>query len=328
MYRRLGRTGLGVSPVALGTMGFGPPTQLEDADRLVRTAIDLGVNLIDTANCYDGIHRTEHVDGHSEQMLGKILPGSLRDSVILLSKIGVPLRPGPQDRGLSATHILRELDASLSRLQTDCLDILLLHWPDSFAHPEEVLRAVQTAVQMGKVRYFGVSNHQGWEVCEYLWIGDRRGWPMVSVNELPLSMLDRRFENDLPFYVRQEVGVLAYQPLCGGLLSDRHWKESDAPEVSGEDSIAGWSNEPDAPQKETLTQLGQLAESQQLSLSQMALGWALAQPAVASVVLGARSTSHLESAVEAAAWSPSSEISAEIDRIAPGPRRPIPRFER
>ena len=190
MYRRLGRTGLGVSPIALGTMGFGPPTKVEQAEELVRAAVDRGINLIDTTNCYDGPERTDCIVGHSEQMLGRVLPGSLRDEVVLLSKVGVPLKAGPQHRGLSATHILRELDASLERLQTDYLDVLLLHWPDPFAHPEEVLRAVDTAVQSGKVRYFGLSNHQGWEVCEYLWIGDRRGWPMVGVNEIPLSMLD------------------------------------------------------------------------------------------------------------------------------------------
>ena len=328
MFRRLGRTGLGVSPIALGTMGFGPPTVAATADRLVRAAIDLGINFIDTANCYDGPKREEPIQGHSEQMLGTILKGGLRDDVVLLSKIGVPLKPGPQHRGLSATHLLRELDASLKRLQTDYLDVLLLHWPDAFAHPEEVLRSVDTAVQMGKVRYFGVSNHQGWEVCEYLWVGDRHGWPMVAVNEIPFSLLERRFENDLPFYERREVGVLAHQALSGGLLSDRHRDEKHDPSPASGEEIAGWSNRPEQAQGETIRRLGELADRDQLSLSQLAVGWALAQPAVASVVLGARKVEHLQSALKAIDWSPTAEVLAQLDEIAPGPIKPQPRFPR
>ena len=150
---------------------------------------------------------------------------------------------------------------------------------------------------------------------------------MVSVNQIPLSLFDRRYENDLPFYSRHNIGVIGYQPLCGGLLSDRHWQKDH--ELSEQDNaIPSWSNQPNNSQQEVITKLGQLAQSQQITLSQMAVGWTLAQPAVTSVVLGARTIEHLRSALEAVSWTPSSEVAAEIDQISPGPTKPKQRFER
>ncbi|MCC6494060.1 MAG: aldo/keto reductase [Pirellulales bacterium] len=324
-YRRLGRTGLAVSPLCLGTMGFGPPLRPADAERLVRTAIDAGVNFIDTANCYDGPRRGDVVHGHAEAMLGEILAGGLRHEVVLVSKAGVPLRDGPQNRGLSATHLLRELDNSLRRLKTDYLDVFMIHWPDAFAAPEEVLRAVHTAAAAGKIRHFGISNHAAWQVCEYLWIADRRNWPPPCVSELPFSLLDRRYENDLPFYGRHDVAVLAYQPLAGGRLSERRLQSSSTDEPSGgqPSSVMAMTKEVDV-----VRRLAALASSHGTTLSAMALAWAVARPNITSLVLGARTTEQLVAAVAAVGVMLPADFRERVEEAAPGPPVPNVRFER
>jgi len=324
-YRRLGRTGLAVSPLCLGTMGFGPPMLLADADRLVRSALDLGVNFIDTANCYDGPQRGAVVHGHAETMLGQILGDNLRDEFVLVSKVGVPLRDGPQHRGLSATHLLRELDNSLRRLRTDYLDVFMIHWPDAFACPEEVLRAVQVAAAAGKIRHFGISNHAAWQVCEYLWIADRRGWTPPCVSEIPLSILDRRYENDLPFYPRHEIAVLAYQTLMGGRLSESRLSDPANPTSVPAPSISP----PVTPDKdESLHKLAGIAAANGMSLSTMAIAWAASAPEVTSVILGSRTIERLEAGIQAAQTPLSAEVLAAVEAICPGPPRPVPRFTR
>jgi aryl-alcohol dehydrogenase-like predicted oxidoreductase len=326
-YRRLGRTGLAVSPIALGTMGFGPPTPLSEASKLVHAAADFGINVLDTANCYDGPNRGKIVAGHAESMLGEILTPAIRNEFVLLSKVGVPLRPGPQHRGLSSTHLLRELENSLRRLKTDFLDVYMIHWPDAFAHFEEVLRAIDQAVTSGKVRYFGISNHQAWQVCEYLWIADRRSWPAVSVSEIPRSLLDRRFENDLPFYEKHEIGVLTYQPLKGGLLTTRR-ASRDTPELATDPGIAGWQLTNVESSRSLLIELNTIAVNHHISLSDLAIAWAADQLAVSAVVLGARSVEQLSNGLHATEFCISPELREQIDRLSPPPPRPQSRFER
>ena len=327
-YRRLGRSGLAVSPIGLGTMGFGPPTPAADAGRLIHSALELGVNVLDTANCYDGLQRGEIVAGHAESVLGELLTPKLRDEFVLVSKVGVPLRPGPQHRGLSSTHVLRELDNSLRRLKTDYLDVYLLHWPDPYSDNNEVLRAMNRAVTSGKVRYFGVSNHQAWQVCEYLWAADQHNLPAATVNELPVSLLDRRYENDLPFYARHEIGVLAYQPLHGGVLSDRRVREHQSAELAAGSKISSWSPQVSAAQKPLLLELARFATELSLTLSELAIAWTAAQSAISSVVLGARSADQLASGLKAAESRIPPEILDKIDQLCPPPQKPVPRFER
>jgi L-glyceraldehyde 3-phosphate reductase len=326
-YRRLGRTGLGVSPIALGTMGFGPPTTQRQVDSLVHSAIEMGINLIDTANCYDGPNRGDIVLGTSEAMIGNCL-GSHRDEVVLLTKAGVPLRPGPQNRGLSSSHLMRELEASLRRLNTDFVDIFMIHWPDPFSNLEEVLRAVETLVKAGKTRYFGISNHLGWQVCEYLWEADKRNWPKVGASEIPLSILERRYENDLSFYDRHEVGVVCYQPLKAGLLSGRHRQPKQNSITRQEDSIAGWEVSFTDDLSTQLDQLQELASASGVTLAQFSLAWVLSQPSVTSAIVGVRTSDELQAALKAADLTLSPEQLISVDQIASGPEKPIPRFER
>jgi aryl-alcohol dehydrogenase-like predicted oxidoreductase len=310
----------------MGTMAFGPPTSAADAGRMLEVARDLGINLLDTANCYDGPNRGDVVQGLAESMLGQLLTPATREDFVLMTKAGVPLRPGPQHRGLSATHLLRELDHSLRRLRTDNVDVFMIHWPDQFSDTDEVLRAMEQAVNSGKTRYFGISNHQAWQVCEYAWIADRRNWPTPTVSEIPLSILDRRYENDLAFYERHEIGVLAYQPLKGGLLSNRQLEQSTA--AKSDPKIAGWSAIASQDVLPTLRSLDGLAKDLELTLSELAIAWTGSQPAVSSIILGARSAEQLASGLNAAQFALPAEVAQRIDQLCPGPAKPVPRFDR
>ncbi len=294
---------------------------------MISTALDLGVNFIDTANCYDGPNRTEIVHGYAEMMLGEALKDGLRDEFVLLTKAGVPLRPGEQYRGLSSTHLIRALDSSLHRLRTDYVDIFMIHWPDAFADKEEVLRAIDTVVRSGRARYFGISNHQAWEVCEYLWEADRHNFPKAGVSEIPMSLLNRSFENDLPFYARNNIGVVAYQPLQAGLLSGKY-KRGFGMDLPAGDRIAGWTPEASDGLYDQLEALEPFAAEAGLTLAEYAFAWVLAQPSVVSAIAGVRQKEELISAVKAAGCRLPEEHLDKINTICPGPTKAKPRFDR
>jgi aryl-alcohol dehydrogenase-like predicted oxidoreductase len=214
--RRLGASGLLVSPVCLGTMTFGTPVPEKGSIELVHAAIDLGINFVDTANVYEGYRRyLGSPGGVAEEIVGKALRDR-RDKVVLATKVGAPLGPGPQDRGLSASHILREVNRSLRRLQTDYIDLYIIHWPDRHVPPETTLAAIDQCVRQGKVRYFGASNHSAWQLCELRWLAERHGWPLVVSSQIPFSLLRREFQYDLTFCEQYDVGVTPYQILQGG----------------------------------------------------------------------------------------------------------------
>ena len=183
-YRTLGNSGLLVSPICLGTMTFGEPVPEPEAIDLVHGALDLGINFIDTANVYEGYQRVlGSAGGVAEEITGKALRDR-RDGVVLATKVGAPVGPGPQDRGLSKTHILQQLERSLRLLQTDYIDLYIIHWPDKHTPLETTLEAMDVAVRQGKVRYFGASNHDAGQLCELLWLADRSGGPRVVSSPL------------------------------------------------------------------------------------------------------------------------------------------------
>jgi len=313
---------LSISPVCLGTMGYGPPTQQYQVDDIIKTAYNLGINFIDTANCYDGPNRNEYVQGYSEKMIGNALKkNGLRDEFVLLTKAGVPMKPGEQNKGLSSSHLIRELYQSLKRLQTDYVDIFMIHWPDPFENKEEVLRAIDYMVSSGYVRYFGISNHQAWEVCEYLWESDKRNFPRVGVSEIPFSILNRRYENDLPFYKKNEIAVITYQPLEGGLLSGKYKRDKGMAE-KGKNLIAGWTYDISKAQYDKLEGLEKLAIEIGVSLAEYSFAWNLSLNGVVSVIAGARSVEELKSAVKASEIAIPDHHFNKIDNIAPGVEKP------
>jgi len=321
-YRRLGRSGLMVSSICLGTMTLGYPLRQDEVSHVVQGAIDAGVNFIDAANCYEGYKRgAETPGGAGEEMLGEALKGR-REDIILTTKVGSPIGKGPQQRGLSATHIHRQLNASLKRLQTDYIDIYMIHWPDPYVPTEETLRVMETAITGGKVRYFGVSNHQAWQLCEFLWIADKRGWPMVAVSQIPYSMLRRDYENDLLFCVKHDIAVTPYQPLQGGLLTGKYKRKKPLPKGSRASEKPEWLRNLNNALFERLEVIELLAKEINVSMTHYTLAWTLAQKGVISAVVGCKSMEQIRDCLGAMEVNIPNEHFEKIDKVVPPP--PLP----
>lgn len=326
--RRLGSSGLLVSPICLGTMTYGSPVAEKEAVRLTHAAIDLGINFIDTANVYEGYERVMgSAGGVAEEILGKALWGR-RDQVVLATKVGSPYGAGPQDVGLTATTIHRSLEASLRRLQTDFIDLYIIHWPDPHTPLEATLSAMETAVRQGKVGAFGVSNHYAWQLGELLHQGDRHGWPKAVSSQVPFSMLKRHFQNDLEFCAQHDIGVTPYQVLQGGLLSGKYKRGQEAPAGSRMAEKPAWLGQPDPAVFDVLEASEELANELDLTLAQYALAWTLAQPAMSSLVVGATRIEQIASAVAAAEVELPDAILERQDAITPPPYRHGPGFTR
>jgi len=323
--RRLGASGLLVSPICLGTMTFGTPVPEAEAIQIIHGSIDLGVNFIDTANVYEGYNRfLGSAGGVAEEIVGKAIRDR-RDKVVLATKAGAPVGPGPQDRGLSALHILRELDRSLKRLQTDCIDLYIIHWPDRETPLDATLSALDTAFRQGKIRSFGASNHRGFELCELLWLADRQGWPRVVSSQIPFSLLRREFQLDLEFCKKHDIGVTPYQSLQGGLLTGKY-RRGQAP-VSGTRAAdkPDWVWKFDDALFDKLEAFDAVARECSVPSSQLALAWTLTQPAMTSLIVGVKSLKQVEDALAAVKFTVTPELSARLDTICPPPwKQPDP----
>ena len=220
-YQRLRGTGATVSRLSLGTMTFGAQTNEPTAKRIVDTALDAGINFIDTADVYVG--------GVSEEIVGRALKGK-RDKVVLASKVrGLQGEDKYKDAGLHRWHIIHGVEASLKRLGVDCLDICYMHRPDRKTPIEESLAAFEALVGQGKVMYVGMSNYAAWRLCRAKWAADAGGYPSPVVTQVPYNLLARGIEQELlPFTTEMDVGVTCYNPLAGGLLTGKH-RAQEAP---------------------------------------------------------------------------------------------------
>jgi len=317
--RLLGNSGLLVSPICLGTMTFGTPVSELDAIRLIHASIDLGINFIDTANVYEGYARyLGSAGGVAEEIVGKALKGR-RDDMILATKVGAPVGPGPQERGLSAVHILREVDRSLQRLQTDVIDLYIIHWPDKHVPLEVTLSAIEIAQKQGKIRYFGASNHSAAQLCEMLWIAERQGGPKVVSSQIPFSLLRREFQHDLPFCAQHGIGVTPYQSLQGGLLTGKYRRGQPLPKDSRAAEKPDWIWKLDDALFDKLDGVNKLAAELGVPASQYALAWTLTQPALTSPIVGVKTLAQLEDAVKAADVTIPAEHLARLDTICPPP---------
>src|SRR5919202_888278 len=293
-YRQLGRSGLRVSTVTLGTMGFGGTGWASAVGRLdvaaARRQIDLcleaGVNLFDTADVYS--------NGLSEQILGEAL-GKNRDDVLVATKVRGDMGPGPNDGGLSRHHILRACEASLRRLNTDHIDLYQVHEWDGLTPLEETLSALDDLVRSGKVRYVGSSNYTARQLMKSLWICDRDGLEPFVSEQIYYSLQARDAENELvPIAVDQGLGILVWSPIAGGLLSGKYRRGQDAPE--GTRRFEGWTEPPVHDEDRlygTIDALVEIGEGHGVSAAQVALAYTLAKPAVTSVIVGARTEEQL-----------------------------------
>lgn len=324
-YRRLGKSGLQVSPICLGTMTFGEPVAQPEAIELVHAAIDKGINFIDTANNYEGYSRfLGSPGGVAEEITGRALKGR-RGSVVLATKVCAPVGPGPQDRGLSATHILRELDRSLKRLQTDYIDLYIMHWPDVHTPLETSLDAMQRAVQAGKVRYVGASNHNAAQLCEMLWQSDRSHHIPVVSSQIPYSLLRREFHNDLQFCEKHQIAVTPYQSLQGGMLTGKYRRGQQPPHGSRLAEKPDWIWPPNDSLFNQLETIEVIASDINASVAQYSLAWTLTQPAMTSLVVGAKRIDQVQDAVAAVELTIPDEHQNRIDAVCPPPwRQPDP----
>ncbi len=287
-YRRLGRSGVAVSPLCLGTMMFGGPTgELESVD-IIHRALDAGINFIDTADIYQS--------GASEVIVGKAIVDR-RDRVVLATKGRQPVGDGPNDCGAGRVHLMRALEASLRRLAADHVDIYYVHAPDYETPIDETLRALDDMIRSGKVRTIGCSNFRAWRLCEALWTSDRLNLHRFTCIQPLYNICNRDLEVELlPLCREYGVGVVSYSPLARGILTGKYALGRPYPEDSRaarHDKRMQQAELRDA-SIELSAQLNAHCRERGLEPSRFALAWCLANPNVSSIVIGPKTREQFE----------------------------------
>jgi aryl-alcohol dehydrogenase-like predicted oxidoreductase len=322
-YRTLGGTGVKVSAYCLGAMMFGPWGN-EDEDecvRMVHTALDGGINFVDTADVYG--------EGRSEEIVGKALRGR-RDEVVLATKVHGEMGKGPNERGNSRLWITREVEASLRRLGTDHIDLYQIHRPDPDTELEETLGVLTDLVRQGKVLYLGCSTFPAWRIVESQWIAERQGLERFVCEQPPYSIFVRHIELDvLPVCDNWQMGVIVWSPLAGGWLAGKYRRGEDAPADSravrfrrrGSPVARRYDTSvPENQRKLDLVEdLATVAEKAGISLTRMAMAFTLAHPAVTSAIIGPRTPEQLQDLLEGADTRLGEDtLDAIDDLVAPG----------
>ncbi|MDR3434089.1 MAG: aldo/keto reductase [Rouxiella aceris] len=316
-YRQLGRSGLKVSALSLGTMTFGGQgkfaktgqTDVANARRQIALCREAGINLFDTADVYSG--------GLSEEILGEAL-GKQRNDVLIASKARFPMGDGPNNRGSSRHHILRACEASLKRLNSDHIDLYQLHQWDGQTPLEETLRALEDLVTSGKVRYVGLSNFSAWHVMKTLGVSEANRWVRPVSQQIHYTLQAREAEYELlPVSHDQGLGVLVWSPLAGGLLSGKYRRNQPQPE--GTRHLADWGEPPvrdETALYDIVDVLVEIADARGVSAAQIALAWLLSKPLVSSVIVGARSEAQLQDNLQAAQLTLGSDELERLDKVS------------
>ena len=310
-YRKQGRTGLNVSAICLGTMNYGDQVGELEATYIIKSALAAGVSFFDTADSY--------AKGRSEEILGKALKGE-RHSVVLATKVANRTGPGANDIGLSRKHIIRGIEDSLRRLETDYIDLYYVHWPDYHTPIEETLRTLDDLVHQGKVRYIGCSNFRAWQLCKALWVSDLHNLARFDCMQPPYNLLTRDIEYELlPLCASEGVGVCVYTPLAAGLLTGKH--DPSKPPAKGTRFTLErlgplyyerfWA----ATNFEAVAHLKQIAGEYGRSLPQFALAWILSNETITSAICGATSVKQLEENLGATEINLSKEELAACDEV-------------
>jgi aryl-alcohol dehydrogenase-like predicted oxidoreductase len=308
-YRNLGKSGLKVSEVGLGGNNFGWWIEEQASTRVIESAIESGINFIDTADAYD--------HGHSEEFIGRALRGK-RQQVLIATKFGMPTGESQNDRGGSRSYILRAAEASLRRLQTDYIDLYYMHTPDAGTPIEETISALDRLVKNGKVRYLGCSNFAAWQVADALWTAQTsHSTPFVVVQQ-GYNMLARNIEKELvPCCQAHGLGIVPYSPLANGLLTGKYHRGQEPPaETRLSSSVfpnlkralaeANWDK---------IDALDAYAKERGHGIGELAISWLLAKRWLASVIAGARTPKQVKANIKAAEWKLTKEETATVDAL-------------
>ncbi len=323
-YRSLGRTGAKVSPLCLGTDNFMDPTPEDECEKILNTAMDAGINLLDTGDVY--------ADGEGEQVIGRILKANGRRHEVLIAtkvdsgrrQVGFTLEDytevlRPNEYGQSRLNVIRACEASLKRLQTDYIDLYQIHRPSPDIPIDETLSALNDLVRQGKVRYIGCSTHPAWMVMEAILVSESKGWARYVTEQPPYNLLDRRIENELiPMSQKWGLGLITWAPMGMGVLAGRYLSDTDYPEGSRADLRGGFY-------ADRVTQRGievgqafaALAADAGLSAAQLAILWCKEQPGITAPLIGPRTMQHLEPLIPVLEMKLSDDLRAACDQLVP-----------
>jgi aryl-alcohol dehydrogenase-like predicted oxidoreductase len=320
-YRVLGRSGLKVSTITMGTMTIGGKSWakmvgdlgVKEARRLVDMCLDAGVNLIDTADAYS--------EGACEEILGEIIGGPRKKGVLIATKSRFAMGTGPNDAGSSRYYVINACEASLRRMKTDVIDLYQLHERDGVTPIEETMEALDMLVRQGKVRYIGCSNFSGWHIMKALAASEKNGQARFVSQQIHYTLESRDAENELiPITIDQGLGVLVWSPLAGGLLSGKHRRNQATP--AGTRQFAGWTEPPVRDENRLwniVDALVEVGKARGVSAAQVALSWLLGRPGVTSVIVGGRTPEQFADNLAAADFKLSAEERARLDTVSQQP---------
>ena len=304
-YRYLGRSGLQVSAIGLGTNNFGGRLDAAASAVVINHALDMGINMIDTSNSYGGTY--------SEEYIGRALKGK-RHQAVIATKVSSRMADGPNNAGNSRKHIMTEVENSLRRLNTDYIDLYQIHWQDANVPIEETLRALDDLVRQGKARYIGCSNFMAWQVCEAVWTSRSLGIAAFASVQPKYSLMDRAIEAELtPFCREYRMGILPYFPLENGFLTGKYKRGQSAPQGTRlADGDRGMFTDANF---DLLEALEAFCAERGRSVLELAFAWLLANPDVSSVIAGATRAEQVVANAKAAAWTLTAQELAEVNAI-------------
>lgn len=311
-YRELGRSGVKVAPLGLGTGNFADPTSEAESIDILFRAVEAGINLIDTANSY--------TNGESERYIGRAFAKGLpRHDVILATKAFQRVGPGPNDEDLSRLHLIRACEDSLRRLNTDYIDLYQVHRPSPTIPVDETLSALTDLVRQGKVRYIGCSTHPAWKIMEAVMVSEMKGFARFVCEQPPYNLLDRRIENELvPMCQAYGLGLITWSPLAQGVLAGRYASATDMPADSRGALRGGIYSERITPAG---IEVGQaviaLANAHGISAAQLATLWVKDQPGISAPLIGPRTLEQLEHLLPVLEMTLSADLAAACDKLVP-----------
>jgi len=312
-YRQLGRSGVRVSKLCLGTMNFAGRTDQDEAKRIIDEAIDSGINFIDTADVY--------ARGEAEVYTGNALAANgHRDDVVLATKGVATMGDGPNDHGASRYHLVRAVEDSLRRLQTDRIDLYYLHITDITTPVDEIMETLDILVKQGKILYVGTSKWPVPLIMEGLWLADKHGWPRFVAEQPPYNLTDRRIEMELVWTcMRYGIGLVTFGPLGGGVLSGVYRKGQPAPEGHHFKEIGQRDGHERYTEKtmDLVEALMPLAEARGVTLAEFSLAWLMQRPGITAPITGPRTVEHLRSSVSACEIELTEEELSRVDEIIP-----------